>query len=205
MKAITSKTKAKSKPLTADQFRALLFGDNIPEPTWTAKAHKDQADLMSLSPEELIRYFENLLKRTDVKEQTPQAESKIASKRKPQAKDWLTLKEGQHRLRLCPPNTETGLPYFKIERDNKTEYLWNVVNRADGKLYVWSTTEKLFEAVVEHARFSPICDADKGNDLILTTSGEGSRRRYSAPLCIPQSCPLGYNGELFNLIAAAAQ
>jgi hypothetical protein len=76
--------------------------------------------------------------------------------------------------------------------------------RETGKLYVLRTSEKFFKTLEDQARFSPIADAERGNDFIMTVSGLGRDQRWSAPLMIPQSCALGYEGALFDLGAAAS-
>ena len=93
--------------------------------------------------------------------------------------------------------------FKKLEKPwPKTQFLFNVVNRAGGKVYKWSQSSKFYETIMQQAAFSPlIFDAEKGNDFIITATGESLNRRYSVPLMIPQSCPLNIpdDVQLFNL------
>jgi hypothetical protein len=88
----------------------------------------------------------------------------------------------------------------------RTTYLFNILNRQDGKVYKWSQSKKTFEAVELNFLVNPnIFDANAGHDFMITASGDGKARRYTTPVFVSQPSPLNYDGELFNLDEAVAK
>jgi hypothetical protein len=89
----------------------------------------------------------------------------------------------------------------------RTQFLWNVVNRKDGKLYSWSTSTKIYEVIRTNFKMdNDLFHPEKGRDLMIEATGSGMARRYGAPVFSPKSSPLGLDPyKPFNLDTAMAK
>lgn len=73
----------------------------------------------------------------------------------------------------------------------KPTFLWNVVYRADSKIYKFSTSKKIFDNVAMFASAYPsMFNVDNGMDIAILATGDGMQRRYNSNL-IPDPVPLG--------------
>jgi hypothetical protein len=96
---------------------------------------------------------------------------------------------------------------------SRTTYLFNVLNRADGKVYVWQATKTNFDKIMELV-FPPeeddeeiglavapeLFDPIKGNDIIIKSNGEEGKARRYPKLLRAKPSPVGdYDGELYDL------
>lgn len=80
------------------------------------------------------------------------------------------------------------------------KFFFNVVNRQDGKVYKMQQSKKFFEAVEAQFKMSPnLFDPNTGFDFMITATGSGFQRRYSAPIFIQNPTPLNTQGTLHNL------
>lgn len=81
------------------------------------------------------------------------------------------------------------------KKNNKTfatpKFIFNVVNRADNKVYKWTASKKMFEGIAMYAGAYPyMFNVEDGMDLMLIATGSGLQRRYALNI-IPDKCPLG--------------
>lgn len=85
----------------------------------------------------------------------------------------------------------------------KAGYMWNVIDRTDGKCYIWTSSGQIFEAIKPlYDMYPKLFDTQVGYDFNLTATGEDKTRRYSvSPIVSP--CPQG-NAQLHDLDQAMA-
>lgn len=115
-------------------------------------------------------------------------------------------------LKAVLPEAEYKEIVSKYQIEERTQYLWNVLyisgpdgGTSAGELFKWSTSKNFFESYVQQMEFVPtLADPEKGNDFVITATGEESSRRYGAPIFIPQPTPLKYDGDLFDLLQTLA-
>lgn len=82
----------------------------------------------------------------------------------------------------------------------RTQYIWNVINRADGKLYKWSCSKKLATPIEATFKlYDQLFDPTEGRDFTVHATGEGSKRRYDPPVFMPFNSDLGFEGKLNDL------
>lgn len=91
----------------------------------------------------------------------------------------------------------------------QTKAVFNIINRADGKLYFWEASKTAFESIMtlfgkldeETDEFVPgqypeLFNADDGFDLVVTGNGkDGKARRYLSYLPTRKSTPVGELAE----------
>lgn len=82
----------------------------------------------------------------------------------------------------------------------RTQYIWNVVNREDGKLYKYSCSKKIATPIEAMFKMYPqVFDPVEGRDMTVVATGENETRRYDPPVFAPFNSPLEYEGELNDL------
>lgn len=73
----------------------------------------------------------------------------------------------------------------------KTGYLWNIVDRADNKVYVFRSGNGLLDAMnMMYSVWPKIFDVNEGMDIMVNATGEKLGRRYTYNL-ISNPTPLG--------------
>jgi hypothetical protein len=82
----------------------------------------------------------------------------------------------------------------------RTQFIWNVIKREDGKLYKWSCSKKIATPIEATFNLYPaLFDPKDGRDFQITATGEGKNRRYEAPVFMPTNSDLAFEGNLNNL------
>jgi hypothetical protein len=82
----------------------------------------------------------------------------------------------------------------------RTQFIWNVINRANGGLYKWSCSQKIATPIEAMFKmYQQVFDPEEGRDFTIKATGEGSDRRYEAPVFHPYNSPLDFDGELNDL------
>lgn len=97
----------------------------------------------------------------------------------------------------------------------QTKAVFNVINRADGKLYFWEASKTAFEAIMalfgkigDDGEFVPgkypeLFNEADGFDIVITGNGaDGKARRYTGYNPDREQTPLGdFEGEPYDLLA----
>jgi hypothetical protein len=97
----------------------------------------------------------------------------------------------------------------------QTRAVFNVVNRADGKVYLWEASKTAFSSIMDHlgkmtddGEFKPgeypeLFNADDGFDIVIMGNGEdGIARRYTAYTPARKQSEVGdFEGEPYELLS----
>jgi hypothetical protein len=97
----------------------------------------------------------------------------------------------------------------------QTRAVFSVINRADGKVYLWEASKTAFENIMTHfgklndegvfepGEYPELFNVEDGFDLVITGNGQdGKARRYTAYTPARQQSGLGeYEGEPYDLLA----
>lgn len=109
----------------------------------------------------------------------------------------------------CPMDK---LPEYYMSQDDRDsasphwpriQYLWNVLNRGDGKVYKYSSSQKVFTAINTQYKLDPdLFSPTEGRDFLITATGENETRRYSTPAFYPKPRAIPDGLKLYDLDAA---
>lgn len=82
----------------------------------------------------------------------------------------------------------------------KKRYMWNIIDRKDGKNYVWGTSDTVFKNLLMfYSAYPALFNVDSGLDLSITATGEKLQRKYMIQV-INNPTPLNYPvNEIHNL------
>jgi hypothetical protein len=96
----------------------------------------------------------------------------------------------------------------------QTRAVFNVINRADGKLYLWEASKTAFENIMTHfgklndegefvpGQYPELFNEEDGFDIVITGNGlDGKQRRYTAYTPARSQSELGeFDGEPYDLL-----
>lgn len=82
----------------------------------------------------------------------------------------------------------------------RLQYMWNVLNRGDMRVYKYSSSQKVFKTIDTQYKLDPdLFSATEGRDFLITATGENKERRYSTPAFHPKPSAIPDGLKLYDL------